>query len=124
VANFLANSVSELSSTGGVLSAGFTGGGLLRPQGIAVDGNGNVWIANYHGNSITELQGADGNTPGAALSPASGFGVSQNLSLPFALAVDASGNLWVSNFASDTITKFVGVAAPVKTPLIGSPKQP
>jgi streptogramin lyase len=124
VTNFLANSVSELSPAGAVLSAGFTGGGLLRPQGIAVDGNGNAWITNYHGNSITELQGADGNTPGIALSPASGYGVAHNLSLPFALAVDASGNLWVSSFANDAITKFVGVAAPVKTPLRGSPKQP
>jgi streptogramin lyase len=122
--NFLSDSVSEVSSTGAVLSNGYTGGCLLRPQGIAIDGKGNVWVANYHGNSITELEGTDGVTPGTQASPATGYGLAAGLSLPFALAVDGSGNLWVSSFASNTVTEYVGVAAPVKTPLLGVPKQP
>ena len=124
VANYFGDSISELSGAGAVLSSGFTGGGLLRPQGIAVDGNGNIWVANYHGSSLTELQGADGSSPGAALSPATGLGVEANLSLPFALAVDSSGNLWVSNFAGNTVTQYLGAAAPVKTPLLGQPQKP
>jgi streptogramin lyase len=124
VANFYGNSVSELSAAGGVLSNGYTGGGLLRPQGIAVDGKGNVWVANYHGNSITELEGADSTSPGSAVSPAGGFGQAAGLSLPFALAIDPSGNLWVSNFAGNTVTESIGVAAPVKTPLLGPAEEP
>ena len=124
VANFYGNSVSELSATGDVLSNGYTGGGLLRPQGIAVDGKGNVWVTNYHGNSITELAGADGTSPGSALSPAGGFGQAAGLSLPFALAIDRSGNLWVSNFAGNTVTESIGAAAPVKTPLLGPAQEP
>jgi hypothetical protein len=38
--------------------------------------------------------------------------------------VDASGNLWISNFGSNTLTEFVGLAVPVKTPLLGLPAAP
>ncbi len=124
VTNFLGDSVSELSQSGSVISNGYTGGGLLRPQGIAVDGKGNVWIANYHGNSIAQLAGADSTTPGTALSSGNGLGLSAGLSLPFALAIDASGNLWVSSFANDMVVEYIGAAAPVKTPLLGPPAAP
>ncbi len=119
VTNFLGDSVSELSQAGAVLSSGYTGGGLLRPQGIAVDGVGNFWVANYHGNSLTKLEGANGSAPGTPLSPANGLGLSGGMSLPFALAVDGSGNLWVSSFANDSVVEYIGAAPPVKTPLLG-----
>lgn len=124
VSNFLGDSVSQLSAAGSVISSGYVGGGLLRPQGIAVDGKGNIWVANYHGNSITELQGTNSVTPGAPLSGGTGLGLSANLTLPFALAIDASGNLWVSSFANDMVVEYLGAAAPVKTPLLGLPKAP
>jgi hypothetical protein len=124
VTNFYGNSVSELSTAGVVLSNGYTGGGLFRPQGIAVDGQGNIWAANYHGNSISELAGADSTSPGTPLSPATGFGQASGLSLPYALAIDPSGNLWVSSFASNTVTEYVGAAVPVKTPLLGPAEKP
>jgi hypothetical protein len=46
--------------------------------------------------------------------------------LPAGLAIDASGNLWVVNNGngSNSITEFIGVAAPVKTPRIGPPTLP
>jgi hypothetical protein len=124
VANFYGDSVSEMSNAGVVISSGYNGGGIFRPQGIAVDGQGNIWIANYHGNSISELEGADSTSPGAPLSPPTGFGQAAGLSLPFAVAIDASGNLWVSSFASNTVTEYLGVAAPVKTPLLGPVEKP
>jgi hypothetical protein len=43
---------------------------------------------------------------------------------PFAVAVDASGNLWISAFATNTLTEFIGLAAPVRTPRIGPPAAP
>ena len=57
--------------------------------------------------------------PGAFLSPAAGFGPDAKLLEAFALALDAGGNIWVTNFGSNTITEFVGMAAPVRTPLLG-----
>jgi streptogramin lyase len=82
-----------------------------------------VWIANFQGGSVSELAGAGANAPGSALSSAKGFTASA-LIQPFAVAIDPSGNLWVTNFGSDSVTEFIGVAAPVKTPLIGVPSSP
>jgi streptogramin lyase len=109
-----------------VISSGYTGGGLDQPNGIAVDGSGTVWTTNYHGGSITELAGAATAKPGAILSPSAGFGTTANLVEPYAVAIDPSGNVWISNFATvpapgkqGTITEFVGLATPVRTPLVG-----
>jgi streptogramin lyase len=127
VANYYGNSISEISSSGVVLSNGsYTGGGINHPQAIAIDGAGNVWIANYRGPSITELAGAvtTGAAPGTALTPSGGLGADAALLEAYALAVDASGNLWVSSFGNSTITEFIGIATPVKTPLAGPPQAP
>jgi streptogramin lyase len=124
VTNYYGNSISEISNAGTVVSNGYIGGGLNHPQGVAIDGAGNVWIANFRSVSLTELAGAGTTTPGAALSPAGGLGADAALLEAYAIAVDASGNLWISNFGSNTLTQFVGMAVPVKTPLLGLPVAP
>jgi sugar lactone lactonase YvrE len=123
--NYYSNSVSLVTSSGSLISS-FTGGGLSQPHTIAVDGAGNVWVANFASNSITELSGSTSTTPGTILAPASGFGGDAGLDEPYGLAIDASGNVWVSNFDATptpgqqgTLTQFVGLATPVKTPLLG-----
>jgi streptogramin lyase len=124
VANYYGDSISEVGSGGTVLLNGITGGGVLHPQGIAVDGAGTVWVANYRGSSISEISGASSSSPGTFLSPASGFGTDASLLEPYGLAFDASGNAWVSNFGNNTITQFVGIATPIKTPFAGPPTLP
>ena len=44
--------------------------------------------------------------------------------MPFSVAIDGAGNLWVTNFGNNSVTEFVGLAAPLKTPLIGLPQKP
>jgi len=124
VTNYYGDSISELTSAGTLISSGYAGGGLNRPLGVAVDGLGNVWVANHLGNSITELQGAAGAAPGAAISPAGGYGSAAGLSLPFGIGIDSSGSIWVSSFNSAAVVEFVGAAAPVKTPLLGPVQGP
>jgi streptogramin lyase len=125
VANYYGNSISELSNSGADLSkGGYTGGGIDHPQGIAIDGAGNAWIANYRSAYLTELAGASAATPGAVLSPSGGLGMDANLLEAYKIAVDASGNLWISNFGSNILTQFVGLAPPVRTPSIGLPVAP
>jgi streptogramin lyase len=124
IANYYGNSISEVDTCGTLKLDAATGGGILRPQGIAVDGAGTVWVANYQGNSLSELGGASSTAPGTFLSPSSGFGADASLLDPYGLAIDASGNLWLTNSGKNTLTEFIGVAAPVKTPLAGPPQTP
>jgi len=124
VANYYGNSISEISSAGAVVSNGYVGGGVDHPQAIAIDGAGTVWIANFRSPSLTELAGAAAAAPGTALSPAGGLGADAALLEAYAIAVDASGNLWTTNFGSNILTEFIGVAVPVKTPLIALPAAP
>jgi streptogramin lyase len=120
VSNFADNSISEISGAGTVLSnGGITSASLDDPDDIAIDGAGTVWICNYRGPSLTELAGSTASVPGTVLSPAGGLGSDAGLLEAYALAIDASGNLWVSNKISSTLTEFIGLAAPVKTPQIG-----
>jgi sugar lactone lactonase YvrE len=127
-ANYYSDSVSELALLANgsvtVVSTGYTGGGIEHPNGIAVDGAGNVWVTNYRGASITELQGANASSPGTPVSPSTGFGSDASLIAPFGIAIDAGGNVWVSNQGSSTVTQFLGAATPVKTPLLGPPQLP
>ena len=124
VANYYSDSISELNSSGTLLLDAETGGGVKHPNGIGVDGAGSVWVTNYLGNSLSEISGSLSAVPGTFLSPSGGFGTDASLLQPFALAIDASGNIWVSNFGNNTLTQFIGVASPVETPLIGPPRQP
>jgi streptogramin lyase len=122
-ANYSANTVSEISGTG-LVAGPYSGSSFNNPQNVAIDGAGNVWVTNFRGHSITELAGASSVTPGASLSPAAGWGADAEMIEDYPLAVDASGNLWVASFGSSVLTEFVGIASPVKTPLIALPTVP
>ncbi len=125
VANYFGNSISEVSSAGAVLLNGQTGGGVDHPDAVAIDGAGRVWVGNLHTATVSEFAGYNSATPGTPLSPAAGLGTDANLGAPFALAVDQSGNLWVTNSnGANTVTVFVGVATPVKAPLLGPAQLP
>ena len=126
VANFFVDSISLLSSDGSVISSGFSDNkaSIYHPQGIAVDGSGTVWVANFLGNSITELAGSAAGIPGQILSPPAGYAKDASLLKAYAIAIDASGNLWVTNFGNNTLTEVIGMATPVKTPQLGPVQSP
>ena len=82
-------SVSKFSSAGIELSgAGYTGGGIYYPQGIAAASTGDIWIADYGRSSASLL-----NNDGSPISGANGYAPS---ALPFtpAVAVDGGNNGW------------------------------
>ncbi len=76
----------------------YTGGNQNSPKAIAIDANGNAWIANSASDVVTELS-----PTGSASSFATGGTNSNTLSV----AVDLSGNIWTGNIAllSTTATK-------------------
>ncbi len=127
VANYTNSSVSELSSTGALLLDADSSGGIANnnPSGIVLDAAQTVWVANFRGNNLSALAGnPNAAAPGTALSPPTGYGLDAHLLLPFALAPDASGDLWVSNFGGNNLVMFLGLAAPTATPLLAAPSAP
>jgi sugar lactone lactonase YvrE len=127
VANYNNSSVSEISSNGAIVLDADSDGGVANnnPSGLAIDAGQNIWVANFRGNTISELAGDAGTaTAGTAISPPSGYGLDANLVLPFGIAPDDSGNVWVTNFGSNTLVMFFGLATPTATPEIALPEAP
>ena len=95
-----------------------TGGGLSSPQGVAVDGSGNVFVANKGANSLLEYNGSTSTeitTSAGYLGAVPG----SQLSSPTTLDIDPSGNVWVVSAAgsSAAVTEFIGLGSPVVRPL-------
>lgn len=105
-------SVTQFSSTG-VPSAGL-GAGATTTQ--AVDGSQDAWSAAGTAGVVEQSSGS------VTLSPSTGFSGGQ-VKTPTAVAVDGSGDVWVTNTTAngtDSVTELIGVATPVMTP-IGAP---
>jgi hypothetical protein len=103
----------------------FTGGGLNAPQGVAIDGAGNVFVANTGSGSITQYASL-GTSKGFVTGTKGITGASNNtsspaslLNRPFNLDIDGSGDVWVANAAPNYgfVTEFISLAAPTLRPL-------
>jgi hypothetical protein len=98
--------VSELSRQGvAITKTAYTVGGISNPLAVAVDGSGQIWVANSNG-TVSVL-----NNSGAAVSPATGY--SGPGSKPAGIAIDISGSVWIPSSTANTVTRILGVAAPV-----------
>ncbi len=120
------NAIGRTDSAGKAISpsGGYKGGGLKYPAQLAIDGSNRVWVANRDGNSISAF-----NNDGTAISPATGYQPSSQTAIdpvvvghtglqsPHGLAIDGSGNVWVTNFTANSVTLVLGLATPVVTPI-------
>lgn len=92
-----------LSSTPKDFTVGieFTGGGIDDPVAIAIDGAGNVWLADHGGGAglVSKLSPA-----GVALSPAGGF-VASTVSQFNGIAIDPGDNVWLPAYLSGSLIK-------------------
>lgn len=122
-------------------SATAIAGSTINKAGAAiVDGNNNLWVANQSKASVAEA--AINNSTITLLTPGQGsnlgtgatygVGFQHNLSNSTGIAIDASGNVWLTNqgtsstytnqagtttLVGNSVTVVVGAAGPVVTPL-------
>ncbi len=101
----------------GSFSSGFSGDGgpatsatLSGPVGIAVDADGNLFIADRNNNRIRKVtpDGIINTIAGNGINAFSGDGglaTSASLAVPIAVAVDVAGNLYIADMADSRIRK-------------------
>jgi hypothetical protein len=116
VSNSRANTVTELNNLGAPISSstvitpsvvrgGFSGGGLSSPTSIAMDTNGNAWVANLNA-SISEF-----NTSGSPVG--SGFTGGGLSGTSKGLAIDGGNNIWVASYGNSAIAEFNSSGSPL-----------
>jgi hypothetical protein len=140
IPGYNADEIYKITPTGTrtTLTSTSTGADLVDPFGAAVDGNNNVWITMRCGigndctnptdsSTLIEING----TNNQAISPRLNYSpvawsttgaVFKVLTDPLNIAIDPSGNLWITNYSgtdttNSSVVEIVGAAAPVVTPL-------
>jgi len=102
-----ANGATEITTAGTVVH--HTAGVYL--YGCAIDGASNIWVSDYSGAQVVEL-----NNSGTVISGPSSGGYAQNIN-PDSIMIDGSGNVWFNTFNDNTLRELVGAATPVSFPL-------
>jgi uncharacterized protein (TIGR03437 family) len=105
IANFAGTGTAGSSGDGNAAA----GAQLNDPQGLAVDSAGNLYIADTQNHRVRKV--ANGNISTVAGNGTAGFGgdgaaaTSAQLNLPFGVAVDAAGNLYIAEFGNNRVRK-------------------
>jgi hypothetical protein len=145
-----ANQIIEVSSTGIVTVVagngtfgGYSGDGgpatsaaLNQPEGVFVDGSGNIFIADTENSVIREVVASTGNiqtvvginydASGGSSCQSGGDGgpaLSAYLCLPYSVFVDGSNNIFIADFGNSTIREVVASTGNIQT-VAGTPGTP
>lgn len=120
---------------------GFSGSLISCPWGVSIDGNDNVWVGNFWGRGVVLMTGAEprGNPQGAKPGDVIHVFTGGTMQMITDAVIDPAGNIWAANNWNDIdatladnpahpistwgggsgFTVIYGIAAPVKTPLLG-----
>ncbi len=87
------------------------GSGFSSPNGVAVDGSGNVFVASQGNNAVYEIVAVDG-----VVSPSSTVKtIGSGFSSPNGVAVDASGNVFVADYNNSALYEVIAVGGVVSS---------
>jgi uncharacterized protein (TIGR03437 family) len=94
---------------------------LMSARGLAVDSAGNIFIADTFNNRIREITASDGiirTIAGTSMAGSSGDGgpaTAAMLNMPYALAVDQSGNIFVADIGNNRVRKITASTGVITT---------
>ena len=105
VVSTYAGSTNEAATNGPLLSASFN-----NPTGLAIDGSGNIFVADMLDGMIREISPSTGTVTtlagsGDTTASVNGTGTAASFYFPNSLAVDASDNIYVTEYATNLIRK-------------------
>ncbi len=133
IADYSANSIRKITNagvattlagsvTGSSGSSDGTGSAALffRPSAVAVDGSGNVYVADTNNNLIRKVTSAGvvttfAGSPLLAFGSADGIGSAATFRTPEGVAVDSAGNVFVADTGNNTIRMIVATTGAVST---------
>jgi DNA-binding beta-propeller fold protein YncE len=75
------------------------GSGFSGPTGVAVDGSGNVYVADFGNSEVKEIVAVNGSIPASPTINTLGSGFSE----PFTVAVDGSGNVFLTDYGNHAV---------------------
>lgn len=99
--------------------------GINMPWGTAIDASGNIYVAGYADNFVWKINSTSGTktaiagTGAAAFSGDGGLATSAKLNSPSAVALDASGNVYIADMGNMRIRK-ITVSSGIITTIAGT----
>jgi kumamolisin len=115
VADTLNSAVREINTSSGAVITIASSAGFLRPDGVAVDGSGDVFVADTGNNIIREISSSGTVSTLAGTSGTAGYfdaiGTAAEFNVPTGVTVDGSGNVYVSDYSNCVIRKITSSGA-------------
>ena len=126
--------VGDIYTVAGTGAAGYSGDGGLAtnakinyPGGVAVDGSGNIYVADYSNNRIRKVTASTGIITTVAGNGTAGYNgdaqlaTSAELNQPWGVAVDGSGNIYIADYwnARVRVVYLSGKIPNISSPIVG-----